>query len=123
MNLTMFGIPNCNTIKKARDWLEAHHIAYTFHNYKKDGIDASVIQAWCDYTGWKTLLNQRGTTWRKLSAEDKAELDSSKAVRLMAAYPSMIKRPVLQDLDNPASIQVGFNEADYAAHFSSGTKP
>ena len=118
MNITMFGIPNCNSIKKARDWLEANGIVYTFHNYKKEGITESTLHSWCKSMGWKVLLNQRGTTWRKLSADDKADINETKAVQLMTIYPSMIKRPVLQVMDNPASILIGFDEADYQAYFT-----
>jgi len=108
--MKMYGIPNCNSIKKARDWLTANHIDYHFHNYKKDGIDTKTLESWCVQVGWETLLNQRGTTWRKLSADDKADVNESKAIQLMCLYPSMIKRPVLE---NGNKIIVGFNEDIY----------
>ncbi len=117
MNITMYGIPNCNTIKKARDWLTAQNIPYHFHDYKKQGLEKDMLQSWCDTVGWKVLLNQRGTTWRKLSVEDKADLNASKAIELMLIYPSMIKRPVLQDMDHKALVLVGFEEEKYAAFF------
>jgi len=109
--IKMYGIPNCNTIKKAKDALTAKGLDFAFHNYKKDGIDAATLESWCSQVGWKTLLNQRGTTWRKLSAEDKADINQSKAIALMCVYPSMIKRPVLVVDDK---IIVGFDEAVYA---------
>jgi arsenate reductase len=109
--IKMYGIPNCNTIKKAKDALTAQGVDFEFHNYKKEGIDAATLELWCSQVGWKTLLNQRGTTWRKLSAEDKADINQSKAIELMSVYPSMIKRPVL-DTDN--QIIVGFDADVYA---------
>lgn len=122
MNITMYGIPNCNSIKKARDWLEANGIDYNFHNYKKSGIDEATLQQWCSHIGWKLLLNQRGTTWRKLSAEDKSGINEAKAIRLMAVYPSMIKRPVLQDMEHPARILAGFEEEQYQSFFNPAAK-
>ena len=110
--ITMYGIPNCNTIKKAKDALTAKGIEFAFHNYKKDGIDEKTLETWCSQVGWKTLLNQRGTTWRKLSADDKDGINQDKAIQLMVVYPSMIKRPVLDTADK---IIVGFDEAVYAA--------
>jgi len=118
MKITMYGIPNCSTIKKARDWLSAHNIDYDFHNYKKSGVEEATLQSWCHATGWKTLLNQRGTTWRKLSVEDKTDINESKAIALMMIYPSMIKRPIIQDADNTTLLLVGFDEEKYAEYFS-----
>lgn len=109
--MKMYGIPNCNTIKKAKDALAAKGLDFAFHNYKKDGIDAETLQTWVNQVGWKVLLNQRGTTWRKLSADDKDGINQSKAIKLMSLYPSMIKRPVL---DTGEKIIVGFDEAVYA---------
>ncbi|MDX8387581.1 MAG: ArsC family reductase [Ghiorsea sp.] len=122
MNITMYGIPNCNTIKKAKDWLTSHNIDFTFHNYKKEGIDEATLEAWCKQADWQVLLNQRGTTWRKLSAEDKANVNTEKAVRLMSTYPSMIKRPVVRNLNNDAAIFVGFDEESYAEFFLAKSK-
>lgn len=90
-----YGIPNCNTVKKAREWLDEHGIAYTFHDYKKEGAYPEMLRDWAGAVGWEALLNKRGTTFRKLPEADKAGLDESKAVQLMAANPSMIKRPVV----------------------------
>jgi len=95
MALTMYGIKNCDTIKRARAWLEARGIAYAFHDYKTAGIDEARLRAWATELGWERLLNRAGTTFRKLPDADKHGLDEDKAVALMLALPSMIKRPVL----------------------------
>ncbi len=115
MTITMYGIPNCDTIKKARVWLEAAGFDYDFHDYKKQGIDTATLRQWCEEQGWEVLLNRRGTTFRKLSDADKADIDQAKAIALMAANPSMIKRPVL-DLGRERI--VGFKPEIYAAAFS-----
>ncbi len=94
--LTLFGIKNCDTMKKAFKWLDEHGVDYRFHDYKVAGIDRAHLQRWCDALGWETVLNRSGTTFRKLSDDEKADLDSDKAIALMLAQPSMIKRPVLQ---------------------------
>ncbi|MDQ6988536.1 MAG: ArsC family reductase [Mariprofundaceae bacterium] len=117
--ITMYGIPNCNNIKKARDWLDAQHIPFHFHHYKKEGIDANTLQAWCADVGWQVLLNQRGTTWRKLSDAEKADINQDKAIQLMCNAPSMIKRPVLQ-LENKR-IVVGFSAENYQKQLLSGS--
>ncbi len=93
--LTLYGIPNCDTVKKARKWLDAQGIAYDFHDYKKAGVPEGALADWVDALGWEVLLNRRGTTFRKLSDDDKADIDAAKALRLMIAHPSMIKRPVV----------------------------
>lgn len=95
MALTLYGIPNCDTVKKARHWLDAQGIAYDFHDYKKTGVPEVALADWVDALGWEPLLNRRGTTFRKLSEDDKANIDAAKARRLMIAHPSMIKRPVV----------------------------
>jgi arsenate reductase (glutaredoxin) len=100
-----------DTIKKARNWLDDHGIAYAFHNYKADGIDAARLARWSDAVGWDVLLNRAGTTFRKLEDADKADLDAAKAARLMLDQPSMIKRPVLE---YPGGILVGFKPDNYA---------
>lgn len=92
---TLYGIPNCDTVKKARRWLEARGIAYDFHDYKKSGIDAATLHDWCREFGWETLLNRRGTTWRGLDDNLKQDLDEAGAIRLMRANTSVIRRPVL----------------------------
>ena len=99
MPATLYGIPNCDTVKKARTWLDAHEIAYAFHDYKKAGIDAATLDGWCDRLGWETVLNRAGTTFRKLPEGDRADLTQAKAIALMLANPSMIKRPMLVDGD------------------------
>jgi len=109
--IEMYGIPNCNSIKKAKDWLESHQVDYTFHNYKKEGVSSDNLTSWCQQVGWETLLNKRGTTWRKLEESDKSDVDESKAIALMLANPSMIKRPVLVKQNE---IIVGFDEKVYA---------
>jgi arsenate reductase len=91
----MYGIKNCDTVKKARAWLDARGIAYDFHDYKSAGVDEPRLRAWADELGWEKLLNRAGTTFRKLPDADKDGLDADKAVALMLAQPSMIKRPVL----------------------------
>ncbi len=112
--IDLYGIPNCNTMKKARSWLDAHAIDYTFHNYKTEGISTDQLRSWAAAVGWELLLNRRGTTWRKLDAAQKEQIDAASAIDLMATYPSMIKRPVLVRGDH---IEVGFSEAGYAALF------
>ena len=115
MPLTVYGIKNCSTVKKARDWLEARGLAYTFHDYKISGIDAAHLQAWCDEFGWETVLNRAGTTFRKVPEADRQNLTTEKAIALMLAQTSMIKRPIL-DLDGRRL--VGFKEDAYKALLS-----
>lgn len=95
MTLTMYGIKNCDTVAKARKWLEDHGRAYAFHDYKASGIDRPRVEAWVDELGWELLLNRAGTTFRKLDEAAKQNIDREKAIALMLANPSMIKRPVL----------------------------
>lgn len=108
MTVTVYGIPNCDTVKKARTWLDQHAIAYVFHDYKKQGADPVQIARWVDQAGWETVLNRRGTTFRGLPEADKADLDAAKAVTVMAAHPSCIKRPVVE---HPGGLLVGFDAA------------
>ncbi|WP_310535325.1 arsenate reductase [Novosphingobium sp.] len=115
MTVTMFGIPNCDTVKKARDWLDAAGIAYTFHDYKKQGADAAQVARWCDVAGWEKVLNRAGTTFRKLPEGDREGLNQDKAVALMVANPSCIKRPVVQ---HAGGILVGFKPDEWAAAFA-----
>lgn len=110
--VTIYGIPNCDTMKKARTWLESHGVAYAFHDYKKAGIDQARLEAWSKKVGWETLINRAGTTFRKLSDSDKKSVDEKKAIALMLAQPSLIKRPVL-DLGRGRLI-VGFKPEIYA---------
>lgn len=96
MTATMYGIKNCDTVAKARAWLADHTVAYDFHDYKTRGIDAAHLKAWCSQFGWEKVLNRAGTTFRKLPDAEKADLSEAKAIALMIAQPSMIKRPVLE---------------------------
>jgi len=95
MSITLYGIKTCDTMKKARTWLDEHGVSYAFHDYKVSAIDAASLQKWCDEHGWDKVLNRAGTTFRKLDEADKQDLDQAKAIALMLAQPSMIKRPVL----------------------------
>jgi arsenate reductase len=116
MTLTLYGIKNCDTMKKARAWLDHKGVAYAFHDYKVAGIDRPRLEGWAGKVGWATLLNRAGTTFRKLPEADKAGLDEAKAIALMLAQPSMIKRPVLALAGG--KLVVGFKPADYEALFA-----
>ncbi len=113
-SVTIHGIKNCDTMKKARAWLDGKGIDYAFHDYKKAGIDAATLRGWAGQVGWEVLLNKAGTTFRKLPDTDKAGLDEAKAIDLMVAQPSMIKRPVL-DVDG--KLLVGFKPDLYEGAF------
>lgn len=115
MTITLFGIPNCDTVKKARSWLDTHGIPYAFHDYKKAGIDAATLNRWADEAGWEILLNRAGTTFQKLDEADKAEIDRPKAIRLMLANPSMVKRPVVE---GAGPLLVGFKPDVWDAAFA-----
>ncbi|MEO7728127.1 MAG: ArsC family reductase [Burkholderiales bacterium] len=95
MNATLYGIKNCDTMKKARAWLDKHSVEYAFHDYKVSGVERGLLDQWCGQTGWETLLNRAGMTFRKLAEKDKQGIDQRKAIALMLAQPSIIKRPVL----------------------------
>lgn len=112
MTITMFGIKNCDTMKKARAWLDEHGVAYAFHDYKSAGVDAAHLNDWIGRVGWEVLLNRAGTTFRKLPEAERADLDADKAIALMLAQPSMIKRPVL---DIGETLLVGFKPERYEA--------
>jgi arsenate reductase len=114
MTPTLYGIPNCDTVKKARVWLDQHGRAFAFHDYKKLGVDRPTLAGWVTEHGWETVLNRAGTTFRALPDADKAGLDAERAIALMLAQPSMIKRPVL-DLGDCTI--VGFKPEIYAAAF------
>lgn len=114
--ITLFGIPNCNTVKKARTWLDEHHITYTFHDFKKQGLTEEVVRQWLKDVTWETLVNKKGTTWRNLPDNDKQKVtDTDSAIALMLTHTSVIKRPVL--LQNNTS-HVGFDENVYQHIFS-----
>ena len=108
--ITMYGIKNCDTVKKARGWLDAYDVNYDFHDYKKSGIDRPRLERWCKQLGWETLLNRAGTTFRKLPEADKKAADARSAIALMLAQPALIKRPVLELED---SVLVGFKPELY----------
>ncbi len=110
----MYGIPNCDTIKKARKWLEAEGVEYQFHDYKKQGIDAELVKEFCLSLGWENVLNKRGTTYRQLSQEQKGTLNETNAIALLVEQPSMIKRPIVRHNDK---LELGFSTANYAALF------
>lgn len=93
--ITLYGIKNCDTVKKARAWLDARGIAYQFHDYKNAGIERVLLERWCEHFGWEAVLNRAGTTFRKLPDADKENLNAKKAIALMLAHPSAIKRPML----------------------------
>jgi arsenate reductase len=112
--VTIYGIKACDTMKKARTWLEGHGVDYGFHDYKAAGVDRAALEGWARQVGWEVLLNRSGTTFRKLPDADKAGIDQARAVSLMLAQPSMIKRPVL-DVDG--ELIVGFKPEAYAARF------
>ena len=110
--MALYGIRNCDTVKKARAWLEAQGVAYAFHDYKLAAIDPSRLAAWVDRVGWEKLLNQSGTTFRKLLDAERLDLDRDRALALMLAHPSAIRRPVLEQGD---VLLVGFDPDRYEA--------
>ncbi len=112
MASTIYGIKNCDTMKKARSWLDSHDVAYAFHDYKASGIDKAHLVRWSKVVGWETLLNRAGTTFRKLHDAAKQGLTETKAIALMLEQPSMIKRPVLE---RGATLLVGFSPEKYSA--------
>lgn len=112
--LTVCGIPNCDTVKKARAWLDGRGMAYAFHDYKKAGADAAMLNRWANQAGWEVLLNRAGTTFRKLSDADTADIDRDKAIALMIAQPSLIKRPVVE---GDGILLVGFKPDVWDAAF------
>lgn len=114
MTTTIYGIKACDTMKKARTWLDEHGVKYQFHDYKVSGIDRDHLEAWCKKAGWETVLNRAGTTFRKLPDEQKVDLNERKAIALMLEQPSMIKRPVLE---KGAKLLIGFKPADYQVAF------
>jgi arsenate reductase len=112
--ISLYGIKNCDTMKKARAWLDEHGVRYEFHDYKVEGIERVKLETWCKLVGWETLLNKSGTTFRKLPDTKKAHLDERKALTLMIEQPSMIKRPVLE---RDGELLVGFLASAYAKFF------
>ncbi len=112
--ITLYGISNCDTIKKAKRWLDAQAIDYRFHDYRKQGLSRQQLEDWADELGWEALLNRRGTTWRQLPEAQKQALDRDLAISLMLEQPAMIKRPLL---DLGSSRKLGFSEVDYRSYF------
>jgi arsenate reductase (glutaredoxin) len=112
LSITVYGIPNCDTVKKARGWLDAKGVAYTFHDYKKLGADPAKLAGWAKQAGWEKVLNRAGTTFRKLPEADKQGLDAARAVAVMAAQPRAIKRPVVE---YPGGLLVGFKPEEWEA--------
>jgi Spx/MgsR family transcriptional regulator len=112
MTITIYGIANCDTMKKARSWLDAQGMAYAFHDYKKAGADAAKLAVWCEAKGWDVILNRAGTTFKKLPDDAKADMTQAKAIALMLEQPSMIKRPVLE---HSAGLLVGFKQPEWEA--------
>jgi arsenate reductase (glutaredoxin) len=117
--ITIYGIKNCDTMKKARAWLDSHAVAYSFHDYKSEGIAKDTLKSWSDELGWENLLNRAGTTFRKLPDAEKKDLNERKALSLMLAQPSMIKRPVL---DISGKLLIGFNPEIYARELASTSR-
>jgi len=111
---TLYGIPNCDTVKKAQRWLQANGIEFSFHDFRKDGLEQQQLEQWAAALGWETLLNKRSTSWRQLDDEIKSSIDEQSAIREMLISPTLIKRPLLE-LDG--QYQVGFKESDYASLF------
>ena len=117
MTAKIYGIKNCDTMKKAFDWLKANGVAYQFHDYRAEGIDAATIRDWCSRVGWEKVLNKASTTFKELPDADKADLDEDKAITLMSREPTMIKRPVLVVGD---TVMNGFKPAVYEELFGKG---
>ena len=115
MTAILYGIPNCDTVKKARAWLGSHDVSYRFHDYKKAGVPEDRLRVWVAAVGWLMLLNREGTTFRKLPDAEKRDLDEARAIALMLAHPSAIKRPVIQSSD---VLLVGFAPERYAEAFA-----
>lgn len=115
MTITLYGIPNCDTVKKARRWLDAAGVAHGFHDFRKDGLDPARLQRWIDTLGWEKLLNRSGTTFRKLPDAAKEGLDAAAAKALMLEQPAMIRRPVVESADG---VSVGFSADDWQQRFA-----
>lgn len=111
---TLYGISNCDTVRKTRKWMESNGIDFTFHDFRKEGLEAAQVDRWCDALGIDTVLNKRGTTWRALPAEQRDDLDEKGLRALLVEHPTLIKRPVLEHDD---TIRVGFKAEEYAALF------
>ena len=117
MTVTLSGITTCNTVRKARAWLDQHGVAYRFHDFRTEGLEAKRLAGWLDALGWETVLNRAGTSFRKLPEADRIDLDRGQAERLILANPTLVKRPVLE---TDGKVMVGFRPEIYAAVFSRG---
>jgi len=113
--ITLYGIKNCDTVKKARKWLDDNGIAYRFHDYRSDGLSPELLQTFADQLGWNTLLNRSSTSWRQLSTDQQADLNADRAIVLMLATPTLIKRPIL---DTSNKMLIGFKADEYAANLT-----
>ena len=113
--VTLYGIPNCDTVKKARIWLSEHGVEFTFHDFRKDGLDGATVESWCARMPWEILVNKRSTSWKKIDADVRDNLSRDTVVALLVEYPTLIKRPVL---DTPEQLEVGFNADLYQQIFA-----
>ena len=113
----LYGIPNCDSVRKARNWLDAHGVAYRFHNFRADGLDRARLAAWIDACGWEALVNRRGTTWRQLDTDVRAAIGAATAPALMLAQPTLIRRPVLE---HQGAVYLGFDPEQYRLIFCAG---
>jgi Spx/MgsR family transcriptional regulator len=116
--VTLYGIKNCDSVKKARSWLDMHGIEYSFHDFREQGITAPLLQAWLNELGWETLLNRRSTSWKQLDEATREAMDERLALEVTLEHPTLIKRPLL---DTGASRHVGFKESEYAELFQKHT--
>ena len=114
-SVVMYGISNCDTIKKAKNWLDNKDIEYRFHDYRKQGLEVQLLNHWVDILGWEALLNRRGTSWRKLSEQQKQSIDRNSAIEIMFDNPAIIKRPLLAKGGN---YYAGFSNSQYQELFS-----
>ena len=114
MTTTVYGITNCDTVRRARRWLDGRGLVYRFHDFRRDGLDAATLEGWAQAVGWETLLNRRGTTWRRLDPAQRDNLDAGRAIRLMQEQPTLIRRPVIEMEDD---IMVGFDEQAIARKY------
>lgn len=110
--ITLYGISNCDTVKKAKKWLDDNQLEYRFHDFRKEGLDSALLHNWCEQIGWETLLNKRGTTWRQQPDDVKENVNAANVEALLLAQPAMIKRPVLE---HNGTVRVGFKADEYAA--------
>jgi arsenate reductase (glutaredoxin) len=115
MSITLYGIPNCDTVRKARGWLDGLGLDYRFHDYKKSGVPSDKLREWADARGWEAILNRTGPTFRNLPESDRSDLDADRAIRVMCANPSAIKRPVVEyDHEDGAGLLVGFDVQEWS---------